>query len=516
MNRLASASSVLAILGAVAFPGVAAADCTRARSPGANEIIVFGNAECTGPEQVYKLGRHARLDGWSDEISSMKVGSNVKVTIYIDRDLLPKADSATLWRGNYPHMQWFGDAISSLDIAVAGDGPTITMFEHPQAESGKPNQTIHTIGLGNYNQGEKKHELLLADLMSYIRIPSGVKVTLYDGHNFEGQNEAFDGGARGLDLDLLKEGWDDRVSSLKVERLGYEMYKVDTWKEAETNAGSDKEMIGGSNVCKNDVNATSPITCTLEISYSETKSSSFSWNQNTSLTVGVSLASSASVEVPGVGTAGSELTVSTELAQSFGTDSTKGEETSKAINASQEVTVLPGEEIQASVMGRKNTKTFYPRYHYRPEGSKSDANAYTRNGTITVDMFAEVETDTKVIKNAVTRNSAAIPSITRGSALEVNKKYFTKAKNYYVVLQDDGNLVVYDKGDAFVWGSHNDAQAPLNGTSAELQMSGNFVLLDARDNIIWQTGVENPQAVLAIENRQLKVLDQSNQTLWPK
>ncbi|MEH6807245.1 MAG: hypothetical protein V7651_00210 [Hyphomonas oceanitis] len=156
MNRFASAGSVLAILGAVAFPGVAAADCTRVGAPAATEIIVFGDAECTGPKETYKLGRHARLEGWSDEISSMKVGRNVKVTIYIDRDLGPKADSATLWGGNYPHMQWFGDAISSLEISAAGDGPTITMYEHPQTENTKPNQTIHTVGLGNYNQSPKK------------------------------------------------------------------------------------------------------------------------------------------------------------------------------------------------------------------------------------------------------------------------------------------------------------------------------------------------------------------------
>lgn len=513
MNIIGTVSGVLTILVVLAPLTEAAANCKDAQNPGPDEIIVFGDAQCEGPKQSYKLGRQARLDGWSDEISSMRVGRDVKVTIYVDRDLSPRDSSATLWRGNYPHMQWFGDKISSLDVvsAAAASTPVITMYEHPETESVKPNQTIHTVGLGEYNKGEKTHELLLADLMSFIAVPAGLRVTLYDGHNFEGQSEAFE-----KDVNLFREGWDDKVSSLKVEKIGYEMFKVDTWKPAETKPGSQKDTIGGSNLCENDINATSSSKCTLEIEYTKTTSTSFAWNQNTSLTAGVSVASNASVEVPGVGNAGSEVTVSTELTQSFGTESAKGDETSQTVSASQEVDLKPGEKIEATVIGTKKTILFFPKYHYRPVGSNSTTASYTTTGTISVDMYVEVETKTKVITNDLMRNSAVITSIPRGTALEIGQKHFTQAKDYYLVMQDDGNLVVYDKNDAFVWGSFNDAQAPLDGKRAELQMSGNFVLLNAQGAIIWETGVENSEAALAIENRKLKVVDKANQTLWPK
>jgi hypothetical protein len=514
MNKLVVAGAVVTVLAVLAYPTAATSKCLDARVPKANEIIVFGDAECSGPEQTYPLGRHARLEGWSDEISSMRVGSDVKVTIYVDRDLGPKDSSATLWGGNYPHMQWFGDEISSLEVTANGPGliPKIVMYEHPAAHQ---NQTIHTVSLGEYNKGEKRHELLLADMMSLITLPQGLKITLYDGHNFEGQNESYESARGKRDINLLNEGWDDKVSSLKIERLGYEMYKVGTWKPSETKPGSQQETIGGSNICKNDANATTSIKCTLQIEYTKTTSTAFAWNANTSITAGVSVASNASVEVPGVGTAGSEVTVSTELTQSFGVEKSDGEETSQSVSASQEVEVKPGEEIEAKVIGEKKSIMFFPEYYYRPVGSGTSEPAYKTQGTITVDMYAEIKTETNVIKNAVMQNNATIPSIARGTTLEVGTKHFTKSRDYYLVLQIDGNLVVYDKNDEFVWGSHNDAQAPLAGTRAELQMSGNFVLLDARGTVIWETGVENPEAVLAIETRRLKVVDQANQTLWP-
>jgi hypothetical protein len=122
-----------------------------------------------GPEQTCQLGRHALLDGCSDEISSMRVGSDVKVTIHVDRDLGPKDSSATLLGGNCPHMQWSGDEISSLE--VTGNGPglvakTVT-YEHPAAHQ---NPTIHTVSLGEYTNGENRHELLPADMMSLITL----------------------------------------------------------------------------------------------------------------------------------------------------------------------------------------------------------------------------------------------------------------------------------------------------------------------------------------------------------
>ena len=131
-------------------------------------------------------------------------------------------------------------------------------------------------------------------------------------------------------------------------------------------------------------------------------------------------------------------------------------------------------------------------------------------------MFADATAEAKVIGSLLMSNNGWIPSITPGTKLNIGKKHYTKDGSYYLMLQADGNLVVYNKNNVFAWGSHNNHKTPLNGKSAELLPSGNFVLEDAKDNVIWSTNHEDPFAALVIENNTLKVVNQNNQTLWPK
>ncbi|WOI54064.1 bulb-type lectin domain-containing protein [Parvularcula sp. LCG005] len=505
-----------AIVGGLASIGSAAADCQDLTVKD-DEIILYIDANCEGNIKIFGVGSHPHIGDWSDETSSIKVGKNVKATIYKDSNLSSPNESATLWNGDYPHLQWFGDEMSSVKVEAVEPGTqVITMFENDKDANQDRRQTFHRVAVGEYNAGDNPHQLLLADMMTMMFIPQGMKVTVWDEHKKQGASETYEAIDGARTINFADEGWNDMISSIKVDRVGYELYKVSTWKDKETLEADEKSTIGVGNTCSHDANASDAKTCSITVGYSEDTTTSFSWNEETSISAGLTVSENASVGVEGVGSVGEEVSVSTELTQSFGVGGEDSKTQQKSMSFTDEITVEPGEVIRGEVTAVKKKVKLYPLYHYRPVGSSSSKDEYTRKGTITVDSYADVEGTTTVIRSAALSNSAMIPSVMPGTILNIDEKHYTANKAYYLVLQKDGNLVVYDANDSFVWGSHNDANTPLNGKHAELKVSGNFVLEDGADNILWQTGIENPQARLAIENRQLKVVDKTNQTLWPK
>ncbi|KCZ63734.1 hypothetical protein L53_04365 [Hyphomonas sp. L-53-1-40] len=506
----------LAIIGSCgfAFAGAADASCRDVQIPN-DKVFLFTDADCKGQKQEYSVGNHPHLGGFNDKVSAIKVGRNVKTTIFSASKLSSKDRSATLWNGNYPHIGSFSDVMSSLSVERVDDNtPVITMFDTTQDSNQNPTQMMHRVSFGDYNKGTNTYELLLADSMSMIFIPQGLKVELWEDLKQQGVSTTFEAIGGNRTVNLEKERWNNSVSSISVDRIGYEMYKISTWQDKKDLPGDEKQTVGIGNTCSNDINATSAVECTINVSYSTSSTASFSWHETTAVSAGVSISENASVGVPGVGEAGEEVTVSASVTQDFGVGGDSSDTIEKSSEVSETITARPGEVVRLEVVAVNKKVQLFPRYHYRPKNSSSSVGEYTKDATVIIDAYTDAETVTNVLKSAALSNDAIIPSISLGTVMDIGERHYTQDKQYFLVLQEDGNLVVYDANSVFVWDSHTSAGTPLTAKHAELKVSGNFVLEDGSDAVIWQTGVENTRAHVAIENRKLKIVDDTNKTLW--
>jgi nucleoid-associated protein YgaU len=80
-----------------------------------------------------------------------------------------------------------------------------------------------------------------------------------------------------------------------------------------------------------------------------------------------------------------------------------------------------------------------------------------------------------------------------GEKLEVGQSLTSKNGAYKVILQDDGNLVLYS-GDQAVWSTETNGQ---NVVRAEVQKDGNFVLYTP-DKPVWHTDTKGAKDVRLI------------------
>jgi hypothetical protein len=112
---------------------------------------------------------------------------------------------------------------------------------------------------------------------------------------------------------------------------------------------------------------------------------------------------------------------------------------------------------------------------------------------------------------------AADPSDTLGAnqSLKVNQSLISQNQQYEVVLQGDGNLVIYSLAGGKstpLWASET---AGKGATVAVMQGDGNFVLYNG-NTPVWATGTGgNPGAYLIMQNDgNLVIYSQQKQPLW--
>ncbi|WP_341959213.1 putidacin L1 family lectin-like bacteriocin [Pseudomonas sp. RC10] len=98
-----------------------------------------------------------------------------------------------------------------------------------------------------------------------------------------------------------------------------------------------------------------------------------------------------------------------------------------------------------------------------------------------------------------------------GVDLERGKRY--NAGNYFLIFQDDGNLVVY-RNDGFVmW---HTATGSKGAARATMQTDGNFVIFDANGSALWNSGTyNNPGAFAQIQSNGNFVICKGV-TLWAR
>lgn len=84
---------------------------------------------------------------------------------------------------------------------------------------------------------------------------------------------------------------------------------------------------------------------------------------------------------------------------------------------------------------------------------------------------------------------------------------------YSLILQNDGNLIMYNGSGTNIWQSGTVGQgiAPYR---ALMESTGNFVVYDSQNTKLWETKTSTSDSSLLLENGVFKIFDSSNKMLW--
>ncbi len=79
-----------------------------------------------------------------------------------------------------------------------------------------------------------------------------------------------------------------------------------------------------------------------------------------------------------------------------------------------------------------------------------------------------------------------------GTTIAQNRKYRSESGNHYLVFQPDGNLVVYDASDRYVWGLQSVTPKYNQVKIAEVQPDGNLAVYGANRAYVWSALTRDP------------------------
>ena len=101
-----------------------------------------------------------------------------------------------------------------------------------------------------------------------------------------------------------------------------------------------------------------------------------------------------------------------------------------------------------------------------------------------------------VVEEVATPAAAATGfPIPAGTTIVQEQKYPSESGNHYLVYQPDGNVVVYDKDDNFVWGLNLVSDRYADVKQVLMQPDGNFALYgDTIDDYVWSALNADPDA----------------------
>lgn len=94
----------------------------------------------------------------------------------------------------------------------------------------------------------------------------------------------------------------------------------------------------------------------------------------------------------------------------------------------------------------------------------------------------------------------------------VGKRVYSPNNEYYVVFQDDGNMVVYNRSSKVIWQSNTYNK----GTRAIFQEDGNLVIYDMTNHAVFSSGTTNTNARTLImqDDGNFVIYDRNNKSLW--
>jgi len=102
-------------------------------------------------------------------------------------------------------------------------------------------------------------------------------------------------------------------------------------------------------------------------------------------------------------------------------------------------------------------------------------------------------------------------NIRRGENIEQNRKYWADNNKSYLIFQNDGNLVFYDRSGNPVW----DSNTANRGSRAVFQNDGNLVVYSNRNTVAFSSNTSGKNADrLSIQDDGNLVIYNRNKALW--
>ena len=105
-------------------------------------------------------------------------------------------------------------------------------------------------------------------------------------------------------------------------------------------------------------------------------------------------------------------------------------------------------------------------------------------------------------------------TLSAGLVMRPGQKLETPSRNHYLILQDDGNLVLYTAQNKPIWASNTNGK---HAAYLVMQNDGNLVLYDASNHPLWasNTNIGNPSHLFIQEDGNLVVYrDGNSQPTW--
>ena len=166
----------------------------------------YGGTAVSLGEGNYNLATLQSRGFKNDDLSSLKVPSGYKVTLYWDDNFTGKTKEFTS-DTSYVGNEW-NDQMSSIKIENIGRKAYIYQ------DSNYGGREV-ALEAGSYNLSSLQSRGFKNDDLSSLKVPAGYKVTLYWDDNFTGKTKEFTS-----DTSYVGNEWNDQATSIKVERNG--------------------------------------------------------------------------------------------------------------------------------------------------------------------------------------------------------------------------------------------------------------------------------------------------------
>ena len=170
-------------------------------------LIVYENGDFDGIYKKIEMGEIALMETWEDRISSLRVSEGYQVKIYEHAQFKGKwvvlsSDQANLKKIN------FNDIISSIKVEKYNkDSHAGSAYDN-----GDYDGNMFPLTLGEYDN--LNEQSWLNDKISSIKIEKGYQIKVYEHGDFKGKSKNI----KESQANLKTLGWNDKISSLKVER----------------------------------------------------------------------------------------------------------------------------------------------------------------------------------------------------------------------------------------------------------------------------------------------------------
>jgi hypothetical protein len=187
-----------------------------------DRVVVFDRCDYGGASFGFSPGRYNQnsLGIGSDKISSIRIPSGFRVTVYQNKDF--SGYSRTFYGDEYCLDGQWNDQITSMVVDGPGTSNNNQNNSYPSYNYGNNNAGVNVYTDSHYKgnhavYNEGRHNLRGASVsnnISSINIQPGYRVTVYEDFDFRGRSQTFTASVTNLNIF----GWNDNIRSLVVTR----------------------------------------------------------------------------------------------------------------------------------------------------------------------------------------------------------------------------------------------------------------------------------------------------------